>query len=273
MTVGERNIVIAVGLFVVAFLVFILWPRPTLHLARRFEFSPDRVMGVNWKVGGESYSYTRATPHSGWLPAVESTNLQSRLNLFSIAAFRKTSPPKTQVEVELVFSPDDIWKGIYGNGKFAWTEGEKKGLGFEMEPKYTHLFEEGVYSFATHRWTWCSGHPSILRVHFHDEDFTVFLRNHVWTFKQNGKEAKLDATGIEKWLAQACEVQVEYFRDLKNFPIGMALEEGSIDVEWESGGKIRFPLKKDFFVVNDQMAVTGQKIFDLFLQLKLFVRN
>lgn len=242
-------------------------------IARDFNFHPDSVHEFAWSLQGQSFVFKRASRSKPWEPGVDAQNLQKKLNALGNLQLEKMSAPKDGLVIEVGFTADNRWKGVYADRRLVWTEGLRAGEGFKADPEVARVFEEGLWAFDLHQWSWCEKRPRKISVKTDKLNYELFEKDRAWILKTGGREAALDPTLVEKWLGRNCQVGVDFFRDLKNYPIGMGLADGHFSVEFDGGEKKSFDWKSGFWLVNGERGVQSQALLNSFEEITSLPRR
>lgn len=253
-----KSIAIAVGIWAVGYFLLFLLHRPgKTPVSADFNFHPDSVHEFSWSLKGQTFAFKRESRSKPWEPAVDSNNLQVKLNALGNLQLTEMSAPKSGLEIVIGFGGENKWSGIYDSEHFVWNEGLHKGKGFKADEDVAHIFEEGALAFEKHQWEWCEKRPVKISVKTDYVKYELTQKNRAWVLKKDGKESTLDATMVEKWLGKNCLVKVDFFRDLVNFPIGLKLADGYFNVEFEGGVKKDRDWKASFFLVDKDRGASS----------------
>lgn len=253
-----KKIATVVGVLVLGFVFYrFLSTPPKTPIAQDFNFHPDSVHEFSWTLKGQSFKFKRPGRSKPWEPGVDAQAVQKKLNALGNLQLEKMAAPKDGLEIEVGFAPGNSWKGIYNDHRFVWTDGLRAGEGFKADPEVSRIFEEGVLGFEIHQWSWCEARPVKMNVKIEKASYELFMKNRQWVLKVGGREVKPDPTMIERWLGRNCLVAVDYFRDLKNFPIGLKLADGHFNIEFEGGAKRDYDLKSGYFLVDGERGVAS----------------
>lgn len=259
---NRKNALILAGVVVLGLILVkvLSGPKPNKQ-AQEYHFHPDSVLSLTWLIGDKKFSFTRPQRSVPWSPAVDTSNLQKKLIALGTAELKDMKAPSEGEVIEVGFGENNQWTGVYANRKFVWTSGLKQGQGFETDANWARVFEEGRFSFDPHKWNWCMSRPVKIEMHTDRIDTEVYQKNHAWFLKNKGRESKLDATAVEKWLGRFCEIEVGFFRDLKFFPPSLGLSKDRFKVEFEKGDKLDISRKDDFWLVDSEKGVESPKLF------------
>jgi hypothetical protein len=305
-TTSTDKIKIGLGLVIALLLavgILIFWPKTKIE-KNEFYFHPDAVKQVEWQINGKKWITVRPDRATPWSPvssgesatiAVDSPAMQNRLIALGSPDLEKMSAPSSGLKVRVGFGKDNFGEGIYDDGRFVWTEGLKKGLGFKASEQARNVLEEGQYAFNSHFWTWCTARPIKISARLeNDKQFSVVNEKGQWYLSEEdggsnknkaSTRTKIDATMLERWLGAHCTVKIDFFKDRANFTgLMKRLSEISNTAEWTikfgSPGaaqstvaasasvaksethtsEIEYVKKGQFWLVNDSMAIHSTQL-------------
>lgn len=239
----RNSLIAAVLVILVAAAFFISRPANKHEIAEGFNFHPDAVHSFSWTAGGKTFSFKRTGRGQPWTPDVDQEAVQNKLNLLGTVKAEDgfSGGASGDVVLEVGFAPGNEWKGVYSGGSFAWISGTKKGKGFRADKDLEALFAEGSRAFDNRTWNWCTSRPKNLLVQPPgSKPFALEEEKGTWWYSDKSlpNRVRADATTVEKWLGKYCQMKIDRYRDIKNFPASPDLTVDMFIVVFADGSKL-----------------------------------
>lgn len=236
----RRPLILLILLLTVLPIAF-LWYRqsapPAPGLADTPSFDVDSVRALTWTDHGRSWTGERAD-------LLES--------LARVRLVPNSIPSRQDVSVTLAFTDGSQWTGVYGDGRFVWTEGQLRGRGFATDRDLDALFQEGEFVFRNRNWLWCTGR--VMRLEFEVGGRTLGLRDthHGWRGQRDGRDATVDTAKLDSWLKGHCEIRVDRYRDLRAYPLDSSTGSVRFVAHFLDGGRIELREKDGLWAIGAQ---------------------
>jgi hypothetical protein len=258
-----RLILVALGLVIGLALVFHFYRQPHQpnDLGHSFYFHPDMVKRLVWTTGEFKTEFSRDSRRSSWEPEVDGSEIQEKLNLISTIAVQPMKPPRSPaIQLEVEFGANNSWKGAFDGENFVWISGNLKDQGVELDENLRKIFYGGRFAFIDRNFNWCPKRPKQIDFEIENVKFALAQEGLKWILTSGKGKRELDPTSVESWLGQNCSDRVQWFRDLKAFPLHFELQPSEFKMTFTDGSSTTYQIREGFFKVSNDLAIIPQRL-------------